>query len=555
MLVHEGLISQDQLRKALAEHNSEGLKLGEYLIRQGFVSETQMLDMISSQLEIPKFNPKDYPLDLDLARLIPAEEARRQKIVPVARSGSSLTVAMVDPLDIDTLDEVEIRTGLDIEPLICTETDLHSLLNSMYGGSREGLNIVEEGKEPEGGEAAGESADVEVSALRDMAEDAPVIRLVNSLLAQAIRENASDVHLSPEKKSVQLRFRIDGKLQERPAPAKSMFLPTVSRLKILANMDIATSRIPQDGRFTVNMEGSEINVRVSSVPTIHGENLVLRLLDMSSDIYSLDQLGMRPADHKKMRRIIGRPYGMILSTGPTGSGKTTSLYSILKAINTPDVNIVTLEDPVEYRIPKIRQVQLNHKAGMTFASGLRSILRQDPDALMVGEIRDLETARIAVQAALTGHRLLSTLHTNDAAGAITRLIEMGIEPFLVSSSLLAAFSQRLVRKVCPYCAEEHRPDKRLLRYWSLEDDGEATFRRGKGCHYCLQTGYRGRTGIFEILHNDAEVQEMIVQRASPQEISRTLQAEGKLQTLKEDAREKARQGITTLEEATQAVMI
>jgi type IV pilus assembly protein PilB len=556
MLVREGMITQDQLGRALTEHRDAGLKLGEYLIRQGIVSETQMLDVISSQLEIPKFNPKDYPLDLDLARLVPAEEAGRKKAVPVARNGSTLTVAMVDPLDIDTLDELEIRTNLDVQPLICTETDLHSLLNSMYGGTREGLNIVEEGAEHEGGEAgSGEAADVEVSALRDMAEDAPVIRLVNSLLAQAIRENASDVHLSPEKKSVQLRFRIDGKLQERPAPSKSMFLPTVSRLKILANMDIATSRIPQDGRFTVNMEGREINVRVSSVPTIHGENVVLRLLDMSTDIYTLDQLGMHPEDHAKMKRIISRPYGMILSTGPTGSGKTTSLYAILKAINTPDVNIITLEDPVEYRIPKIRQVQLNHKAGMTFASGLRSILRQDPDALMVGEIRDLETARIAVQAALTGHRLLSTMHTNDAAGAITRLIEMGIEPFLVSSSLLAAFSQRLVRKVCPYCAEEHRPDKRLLRYWGMEEDGEAAFRRGRGCHYCLQTGYMGRTGIFEILFNDSNVQEMVVQRASPQRISRALRKEGKLRTLKEDAREKARQGVTTLEEATQAVMI
>jgi len=351
-----------------------------------------------------------------------------------------------------------------------------------------------------------------------------------------------------------VRFRVDGKLHEVPVPPKSMFLPIVSRLKILANMDIAVSRIPQDGRFTVKTQNREINIRASTIPTIHGENLVLRLLDSSGGVYSLDQLGMFQADMNKIESLSVKPFGMILSTGPTGSGKTTSLYSILKKINKPDVNIITLEDPVEYRIEKIRQVQLNRRAGMTFASGLRSILRQDPDVIMVGEIRDAETATIAVQAALTGHRVLSTVHTNDAAGAITRLLDMGIEPFLVSSVLLVSFAQRLVRRICPNCKEPYTPPKEALAHFGMNNLEGSNFMRGKGCFNCLNTGYKGRTGIFEVLPMDAIIEEMILKRGSAQEITRTAQHAGRLRTLKEDAADKVRKGITTLEEAASAVM-
>jgi type IV pilus assembly protein PilB len=397
--------------------------------------------------------------------------------------------------------------------------------------------------------------DIEVSSLQGMAEEAPVVRLVNSILSQAVREGASDVHVSPEKNFVQVRFRVDGKLHEVPAPPKSMFLPIVSRLKILSNMDIAVSRIPQDGRFTVKMKNKEINIRTSTMPSIYGENMVLRLLDTSSGVYSLERLGMSDTDRSKLESMITKPYGMILSTGPTGSGKSTSLYSILKEINQPDINIITVEDPVEYRIEKIRQVQLNRKAGMTFADGLRSILRQDPDVIMVGEIRDTETATIAVQAALTGHRVLSTLHTNDAAGAITRFIDMGIEPFLVSSVMLASFAQRLVRTICPSCIEPYQPPPEALGYWGLQEVENSNFMHGKGCFNCMHTGYKGRTGVYEVLIIDEMVQNMVLKKNSAQEIGQAAQQNGNFTTLKEDAADKVVRGITTLEEAASAVLV
>lgn len=561
LLVQKGLLTTTQLEEALAEKPKYNLKLGEYLIRENIVREHDVIEVISNQLEIQRFRFDQFELEQALPKLIPYPEAKEHNVVPVHKKGNLLYVAMTDPMDINALDQAEILTNLDVEPLICSESELQSLLSAVYGEGSENLRVMEEFQGLEADSAENKDSglftpgEIEVSALRDMAQEAPVIRLVNSLLAQAIREKASDVHLSPEKKQVQLRFRIDGVMQEKPAPPKSMFLPVVSRLKILANMDIASSLIPQDGRFTVTMQGKEINVRASSLPTIHGENLVLRLLDMSAGILDLEDLGMDKPLRDMLSGAITKPYGMILSTGPTGSGKSTSLYSIIKSLNTPDVNIITLEDPVEFRVSKIRQVQLNRRAGMTFASGLRSIMRQDPDIIMVGEIRDLETATIALQAALTGHRLLSTVHTNDAAGAITRLIDMGIEPFLVASSLLVSFAQRLVRKVCTACAEPYTPDRNLLTFWGLAERTDITFMRGRGCFQCNQTGYKGRTGVFEILVNDEEVQNMILERSSGQKIARILHQEGKLRTLKEDSLEKVQRGITTLEEATSKVMV
>jgi type IV pilus assembly protein PilB len=380
--------------------------------------------------------------------------------------------------------------------------------------------------------------------------------LTNSIFAQAVRSRASDIHISPQQNTVQLRFRIDGRLIEMPSPPKSIFLSVIARLKIIANMDITVSRVPQDGRFTLKLEKKEINVRVSSIPTIHGENIVMRLLDMSAGIYTLDSLGMDADDMAKIESMSHKPYGMILSTGPTGSGKSTSLYAILSSINKPDINIITLEDPVEYRVNDIRQVQLNTKAGMTFASGLRSILRQDPDVIMVGEIRDAETAAVSVQAAQTGHRVLSTVHTNDAAGVITRFIDMGIEPFLISSVLIVSFAQRLVRTVCPYCREPYNPPVKALTVFGITETEakNANFQRGKGCSQCKNTGFKGRTGVFEVLAIDEMIQDMIVNQRSSPEITRAAVAAGKLKTLQKDAARKVVQGITTLEEAASAVM-
>jgi len=561
MLIEEGLISEERLKQALTEQKKAGLKLGQFLSHQGLVSEQQIIDVLSRQLKIGQYHPDSYPLEMDLNRLIPIEIARKYQIAPLRKKGRLLTIAMVDPLDINALDYVEVLTNCEVEPVVCTEREHNQLINSVYG-MQSGLGSVMESMEVKSEEetqreqAETERDEVRVASLHDMAGEPPVVRLANSIFAQAVRDGASDVHISPQQNSVQMRFRIDGRLMEVPSPPKSIFLPIIARIKILSNMDITVSRIPQDGRFTLKLDNKEINVRVSSIPTIYGENMVLRLLDTSGTVYNLNQLGMSENDMEKIYKSSQKPYGMILSTGPTGSGKSTSLYAILSAINKPDINIMTLEDPVEYRINNIRQIQLNRKAGMTFASGLRSILRQDPDVIMLGEIRDTETAAIAVQAAQTGHRVLSTVHTNDAAGAIARFIDMGVEPFLIASVLLVSFAQRLVRRVCPYCQEQYMPTEAAYRGLGItpEQAREAKFMRGKGCQQCKNTGYKGRTGIFEVLVNDEMVQDMILKRRSSQEITRAVVAAGNLRTLQEDAAVKVMKGMTTLEEAMTSVM-
>ena len=560
MLVENGLISEDRLKQALIDQKKAGLKLGQFLTRLGIVNEQQIIDVLSRQLKIAKYHPDHYPLDIELIRYIPIEVSQKYQIAPLRKKGRLLTIAIVDPLDINTLDYIEVLTNSEVEPVFCSERELNELINSLYG-AQSGLGsimenmevkLLEEGQE----EAEPNKEEIQVASLQDMAGEAPVVRLVNSIFAQAIRDGASDIHISPQQNSVQMRFRIDGKLMEVPSPPKSLFLPIVARMKILSNMDITVSRIPQDGRFTLKLDRKEINVRVSSIPTIYGENIVLRLLDAGNSVYSLDRLGMSGSDMEKIERVSEKPYGMILSTGPTGSGKSTSLYAILNTINKPDINIMTLEDPVEYRIGNIRQIQLNRKAGMTFASGLRSILRQDPDVILVGEIRDSETAAIAVQAAQTGHRVLSTVHTNDAAGAIVRFIDMGIEPFLVSSVLLVSFAQRLVRTICPYCKEPFSPKDTAYEALGITPDEakRGDFQRGRGCYQCKNTGYKGRTGLFEVLVNDELIQDMILKKKSSREITRIAEDAGNLRTLKKDAAGKVLQGITTLEEAMTAVM-
>jgi type IV pilus assembly protein PilB len=560
MLVEKGLLTQEKLTKSLADQKKAGLKLGQYLTRQGIVNEQSIIDLLSKQLKIQRYHPDNFPLDMDLVRTIPIDVAQKYQVAPLKRKGRLLTIAMVDPLDINALDFIEVMTNAEVEPVVCSEREVNQLIDSLYG-SQSGMGGIMENMEIESqsdaqSDEAPDKEEVQVASLQDMAGEAPVVRLANSIFTQAIRDGASDIHISPQQNTVSLRFRIDGKLLEVPSPPKSLFLPIIARMKILANMDITVSRIPQDGRFTLKINNKEINVRASSIPTIYGENLVLRLLDMGGGIYTLDRLGMVAADMEKIESMGDKPYGMILSTGPTGSGKSTSLYAILNSINKPDINIITLEDPVEYRINNVRQVQLNRKAGMTFASGLRSILRQDPDVIMIGEIRDAETAAISVQAAQTGHRVLSTVHTNDAAGAITRFVDMGIEPFLISSVLLVSFAQRLVRTVCPYCKESYKPPQKSLEAMGItaQDTKSATFQRGKGCYQCKNTGYKGRTGLFEVLVNDEMVQDMILKKMSSQEITRAAVDAGKLRTLREDAAGKVIKGITTLEEAASAVM-
>ena len=558
ILVEGGLLTQEQLEKALPYQKKSNLKLGQFLVREGIVSESQIVDLVSSQLRLEKYRPDRFTVDVGLAQLLPPEIAHKNQAAPLKQSGLLLTVAMTDPLDINALDTIEVYTNCEVEAVICTEQHLNQLLSTIYGtfaGIGGVLEDMEEMEIDKSSEKTTTLDDVEVSSLQGMAEEAPVVRLVNSILSQGVREGASDIHISPEKNYVQVRFRLDGKLHEVPAPPKHMFLPIVSRLKILANMDIAVSRIPQDGRFTVKMKNKDINIRAATIPSIHGENMVLRLLDTSNSIYSLERLGMNDRDRKRLERMVIKPHGLVLSTGPTGSGKSTSLYSILKKINQPDVHIITVEDPVEYRIEKIRQVQLNRKAGMTFASGMRSILRQDPDVIMVGEIRDFETATLAVQASLTGHMVFSTLHTNDAAGAITRFVDMGIEPFLVSSTMTVSFAQRLIRKVCPNCMTPHNPSQEALKAWRISNTDGANFVQGKGCFNCMHTGYKGRTGVYEVLIIDEKIQDLILKRRSSHEIHQTALKSGKFTSLRENAAEKAIKGITTLEEAASAVLL
>ena len=557
MLMEAGLLSEDQLMKAVGQQKRQKLKLGQILVREGIVSGAQITDLISRQLKIEKYHPDRYPVDVELSDVIPFDMAQKYQVVPLKKTKYLITLAMTDPMDINAMDAIEVYTNKEVEAVICTDKEINQMIGSLYG-MHSGIGGVLEDMEFERTDEAekpDEGEEVEVGSIHDMVEEAPVIRLVNSILSQAIREGASDVHISPEKDYVQVRFRVDGRLHDVPAPPKSMILLIISRIKILANMDIAMSRIPQDGRFTVKMDRKEINIRVSTIPTIYGENMVLRLLDTSSGIYSLEHLGVSDADRQKIDDTINRPYGMILSTGPTGSGKSTSLYSILRKINKPDLNIITLEDPVEYRVEKIRQIQLNRKAGMTFASGLRSVMRQDPDVIMVGEIRDAETATIAVQAALTGHRVLSTVHTNDAAGAITRFIDMGIEPFLVASVMLLSIAQRLVRRVCSYCKKPYEPPQAALSYWGVDKLNGVELVKGAGCFNCMDTGYKGRIGVYEVLMIDDTIQDMIMKNCTAQEISRSAINSGKLVSLKEDAVEKVIQGHTTLEEAASAVMV
>lgn len=560
MLVEEGLLTKEQLNRVQSTPRPNGLKIKEFILREGLVMDTDMVRVLSTRLQVPRYDPNRHPVDPELAAILPASMAGKHRIVPLRREGNLLIVAMPDPTEVLDMDMVQRHIKMEVEPVICTESEYNDLMNSAYGLASGIGSLLADIEEVDYGttQADGDSDDGDeskVRALMDMAEGSTAVRSVDWIITRAVREGASDVHVAPEKTHVQVRLRVDGILKDLPPMPKSMLLSVVSRLKILGRMDIAVTRVPQDGRFTARISGREINVRVSSLPTIHGENIVMRLLDMNALVFKLEQLGMCESDIRKIEKTIKKPNGLILNTGPTGSGKTTTLYSVLALLNRPEVNIITVEDPVEYRIPRIRQVELNTRAGMTFASSLRSMLRQDPDIAMIGEIRDSETATIAIQAALTGHLVLSTVHTNNAIGTISRLIDMGIEPFLIASVLSCVIGQRLVRRVCSSCAEPWSPPAEVLSFWGLSPVSESRFVRAKGCHRCRHTGYRGRIGVYEVLLIGEKLQSLIARRASEADLRSAAYEEGDFISMREDAAIKIKNGMTTLEEAAANVVL
>lgn len=549
MLIEAGKLPPEELERALSEQQKTGEKLGKTLVRLNILRETEIIEILSQQLKIPIIDLGDYQFDKELIHLVPEDIAREYQLFPLVKNANVLTVVMVDPLDVYAIDEVIRTTQHEVELAICTDADIKQALNRYYGTS----TLVKEAIKTISGEESLEYVEesiekIEVDKLRDIAGETPVIKFVNRLMVQAVREGASDIHIEPEEKSLRIRFRIDGILHDIPSPPKQMQLPIISRVKIMSKMDIAKMRVPQDGRIDVRIEGKDIGIRVSSFPTYYGENIVMRLLDKSVALYAIDKLGLLEEDQIKLEQIIKKPYGFLLSTGPTGAGKSTTLYAILNVINSIEKNTITIEDPIEYTIPLARQAQVNPKAGLTFENGLRSILRQDPDIIMVGEIRDRQTATISIQSALTGHLVLSTLHTNDAPSAITRLIDMDVEPFLVASSVSAVIAQRLVRTICEHCKEPYTPPAEFLEKLGLTNLQDPVLYRGKGCPRCRDTGYKGRTGIFEILIVNNEIRELTITKPSFDVILKAAKKAG-MRTMKEDAVLKASMGIIALEEA------
>ena len=554
-LLEQGLITEEDLRRALKYQKETGKLLGRCFIELGILDEKTLIKALSEQMGVQYVSLKKYSVDPEVVKLIPEDFARAHKVFPLFRIGNKLTVGMVNPLDVITIDRLTQLTKMQIEPVVCHEQDIEDAIATYYKGGGEEFKEAIRHYSSEIGE---EEEDIEdENRLRLQAEEGPVVKLVNLIIIQAIKEGASDIHIQPREKSISVRYRIDGVLHEVFSPPKNMQLAMTSRIKILANMNIAERRLPQDGRFRWEYEGKIVDFRVSTLPTAHGENIVLRLLDTSRAILGFQDLGMSEEMIEDFRSILHKPYGIILVTGPTGSGKSTTLYAALRELDTPEKNIITLEDPIEYHLDTIRQSQVNPKIGMTFANGLRAILRQDPDIIMVGEIRDLETAEIAIKAALTGHLVLSTLHTNDAAGAVTRLIDMGVEPFLVASAVQGVLAQRLVRRVCRYCVHEYQPDKKLVKVFLNMQNGNGDahhFMRGKGCQRCKNTGYKGRTGIYELLKMDDDLRELVTKNVSATEISAAAKARG-MKTMIMDGLDKVDSGITTIEEVFRVTQV
>lgn len=535
LLVNTGMLSQEQLDQALAFQRETKGRLGEILIAKGYLSEQQVIEVLEFQLGIPHINLSRFQIDSTVALLIPESLARRYLVLPIKKNKNKLQVAMVDPLDFYAIEDLRMSTGFVIEPTIASKDEINTYIERFYG-MRESLDELST--------LVPKDENLE-SQITD--EGSPVVRLVNQVIHQALSRRASDIHIDPGVDAVVIRFRVDGILQTEQTLPKVMQNIVVARIKIMAEMNIAERRLPQDGRIQLDVDFRQIDIRVSTLPTIHGEKCVLRLLDSSSGVFEMDKLGLSLSNLEVFKAMIRASYGIVLITGPTGSGKTSTLYAGLQALNSEDRNIITVEDPVEYQLPGINQVHVNAVTGLTFARGLRSILRQDPDVVMVGEIRDSETAEVAVRGALTGHLVLSTLHTNDSVSSLTRLIDMGVEPFLVASAIIGVVAQRLVRKVCTECAQTYTPTPAEAAWLEERKYPLTHLVRGRGCSYCNKTGYRGRVAIHEVLKLDDTLRGMVVEKRTDDEYRHYVREKGVLSLL-DDGLAKAAVGLTTLSE-------
>ena len=547
------LLTDEQLTEAVAAQKAQGGNLGAILLKKGFIKEKDLAVLLSSSLNLPMLNLSRFSINPDVVKLIPEKTAKQYHVIPISIMGDNLTLCMSDPLNIFAIDDIKVLTNYNIDPVISTEKEIADAIHNYYGAESTQLaQILQEVKEADENEPL-EVANTEEEGVVDIQEAtkqskvAPIVKVVNLMVAEALESCASDIHVEPQEKNLRIRYRVDGALQEAFSLPKKDQNAIITRLKIMSGLDITEWRIPQDGRFRIRMREKEVDFRVSILPTNHGGKVVMRALDKSSLSIGLDKLGYLPQPLKLFEQAITKPYGMILVTGPTGSGKSTTLYSIITQLNTNEKNIVTIEDPVEYQVDGITQIQVNPSIEFTFSTGLRSILRQTPDIVLIGEIRDFETADIAIKASLTGQLLFSTLHTNDACGAITRLMDMGVEPFLVASSLVAVAAQRLCRKICENCKEPYEITPAVLKRLNIKTSKDATFYHGKGCSKCSNTGYHGRMGTLEVLLIDDAIRDLIIKGKSSDEIKEYAVANG-MKTLRENAFKKALSGLTTIEE-------
>lgn len=541
LLVYAGKITQEKLDEALNDQKVKNKKLGEVLVEKGFVSENDIIEVLEFQLGIPHVDLDKYEININIAKTIPENLARRYDLIAIDDKNGFLIVAMADPLNIFAIDDIKLATGLNIQPVISTKAQILNAIERCYE-EETAKKTVEEFEESYKSIPYEEFDEEELLDINS----APVVRLVNSIIEQAIKTNASDIHIEPFENFIRIRNRIDGDLQEIMTLSKNSLSAIVTRIKIMGTMDIAEKRIPQDGRVEIQIEENKVDIRISTLPTVYGEKIVLRLLNRSGFIFSKSDLGLTDRNKQAFDRILKQPYGIILLTGPTGSGKTTTLYAILKELNKKEKNIITVEDPVEYKLDGINQVQVNNKAGLNFANGLRSILRQDPDIIMVGEIRDSETGEIAVRAAITGHLVLSTLHTNNTAATIARLVDMGIEPYLVSSSVVGVISQRLVKKLCDKCKIQYEASNLEKRVLGIDEKEKVFLYKQGNCNNCIN-GYKGRIAVHEIMPINEEIRELIDRRASSDEIRNFSISQG-MTTLYDDAVSLALKGVTTIDE-------
>ncbi len=552
ILVENGLISEEQLAQALEDQKISKEKLGKILVRRGFISDDQLLEVLEFTLGIPRVQISRMDIDPETVKLLPTSMISKYNILPLSVNQGRMTLIMADPLNFQAIDDVRILTGLDVVPVMASERELESAIQqytALQVDSKMEKLLGELNQYNYGAAVEADSPGLE------LADDAPVIRMVNSLLQQAVQGGASDIHIEPLEHDVRVRFRIDGELWEVLSLPKKSFPATVSRIKIMGNLDISEKRIPQDGRTRLIIDGREIDFRISTLPSIHGEKIVLRILDRTNAIMSLEKLGFSAVNEQRIRSLISRPHGMVIVTGPTGSGKTTTLYSVLTELNNPNCNIVTLEDPVEYSLIGITQVQINIRAGLTFPAGLRSILRQDPDIIMVGEMRDGETAGLGVRAALTGHLFFSTLHTNSAAGTVARMVNMGIENYLLSSSLVGVVSQRLIRRLCKNCRQPYELDEQTAVQLNMPDYIGKQFFAPVGCNMCRQSGYSGRMALHEVLVVGPEMRKAITNKIqSEDELEEIAIGEGMI-TMRQDGINKAYEGLTSLQEVMKGVLL